>query len=258
MCSPFMARTNLKPRGYAGDSEMMTMIYRNEFNGDSTFAKVLNKYPLGEPAAQAVRNRRGIVAEALRGFRAELTAAEPERPMRVLSVACGPAWEIGDIVRSAEEAQNIHFTMFDQDQYALMEVASRVAEIERRLDATLSVDYLRESVRTVLVTRELETKWGRYDFVYSMGLFDYLTPPVARAVLGKLYRLLEPGGRMVIGNFRTGSPGRHFMAYWLDWVIYYRTEQDFAEMAEALPGAETRIEFDGTGVQMLLHVTKLT
>jgi extracellular factor (EF) 3-hydroxypalmitic acid methyl ester biosynthesis protein len=256
MCSPFMARTNLKPRGYAGDSEMMTMIYKNEYSGDSTFAKVLNKFPLSAPAAQAVRNRRGIIAEALRSFRAEVAADRRSKPLRVLSVACGPAWEITDIIRSAADAQDIHFTMFDQDQYALMEVASRVAETERRLDIALSVDYLRESVRTVLVTRELGAKWGKYDFVYSMGLFDYLTPPVARAVLVRLYRLLEPGGRMVIGNFRVGSPGRNFIAYWLDWVIYYRSEEDFKELAQALPGAESQIEFDSTGVQMLLYVTK--
>jgi extracellular factor (EF) 3-hydroxypalmitic acid methyl ester biosynthesis protein len=250
-----MARTNLKPRGYAGDSEMMTMIYRNEYAGDSMFAKLLNKFPLGEPAAQAVRNRRGIVAKALREFRAG-AGARLSAPFRLLSVACGPAWEVADIVRTADDARNIHLTMFDQDQYALMEVASRVAEIERGLDAPLSVDYLRESVRTLLVTRELEAKWGRYDFIYSMGLFDYLTPPVARAVLNKLYRLLEPGGRMVIGNFRVGSPGRRFMEYWLDWVIYYRSEEEFVGLAAELPGAETRLELDDTGVQMLLHVTK--
>ncbi len=256
MCSPFMARTNLKPRGYAGDSEMMTMIYRNEYSGDSTFARVLNKYPLGEPSAQAVRNRRGIVARALRDFRAQTPDAERTKPFRVLSVACGPAWEMADIVRTSADAENVHFTMFDQDQYALMEVASRVTEIERQLDVVLSVDYLRESVRTLLVTRELEAKWGRYDFVYSMGLFDYLTPPVARAVLGKLYRLLEPGGRMVIGNFHPANPGRHFMAYWLDWVIYYRSEEDFVALASELPAAQTSIEFDDTRVQMLLHVVK--
>ena len=33
--SPILARTNLKPRGYNGDSEMMRMIYRDEYQGDS-------------------------------------------------------------------------------------------------------------------------------------------------------------------------------------------------------------------------------
>ncbi|GAH98529.1 unnamed protein product, partial [marine sediment metagenome] len=65
----------------------------------------------------------------------------------------------------------------------------------------IEVDYLNASVRTMLATRQLIKEWGQFDFIYSMGLFDYLTPPVATAVLGRLYQLLKPGGDMLIGNF---------------------------------------------------------
>ena len=34
---PFGARSLLKPRGFAGDSEMMRMIYLNDYQGDTTF-----------------------------------------------------------------------------------------------------------------------------------------------------------------------------------------------------------------------------
>ena len=67
--APIMARTNLKPRGYNGDSEMMRMIYLNEYQGDSTFGKILHKYSVTQAAAQAVRNRRGEVAEPPARFR---------------------------------------------------------------------------------------------------------------------------------------------------------------------------------------------
>ena len=56
--APIMARSNLKPRGYTGDSEMMRMIYQNDYQGDSTFGKIMHKFSMDQPAAQSVRNRR--------------------------------------------------------------------------------------------------------------------------------------------------------------------------------------------------------
>ena len=254
LCAPIMRRTNLKPRGYAGDSEMMRMIYGNEHQGDSTFAKILNKHALAEPAAEAVRNRRAIVASALRRFADEHPRLSP---VRVLSVACGPAREIGDLILSLEDTRRFHLTMFDQDQYALMEAARLINGIERALDATVSAEYLRESVRTMLATREIEAQWGQYDFIYSMGLFDYLTPPVARAVLRRLYKLLRPGGEVLVGNFHPSNPTRFYMEYWLDWVIYYRTAEDLTALAEtAAPDCTVKIQGDATGIQLLLRMCR--
>ena len=96
--------------------------------------------------------------------------------------------------------------------------------------------------------------WGKFDYVYSMGLFDYLTPPVAKAVIGKLYQILNGGGEMAIGNFHISNPSRYYMEYWLDWVLYYRTEHDFMDLLMNVSAAEATILFEDTGSQMFLHV----
>ena len=255
MCAPFMARTNLKPRGYSGDSEMMRMIYANEYAGDSTFAKILNKHPLDHPGSQAVRNRRTLISKMLTEIKNRCRNHADGR-CRVLSVACGPAFELKDLLSSAEDFDTFHFTLLDQDKYALFEAAVLVDQIEKSLDRKIGVNYLNESVRTMLATRNLEGQWGRFDFIYSMGLFDYLTPPVAAAVLKKLYELLSPGGEMVIGNFHVSNPSRYYMEYWLDWVLYYRSESDFKELLGDAPSAVMNVSFEDTRVQMFLHVTK--
>jgi extracellular factor (EF) 3-hydroxypalmitic acid methyl ester biosynthesis protein len=108
----------------------------------------------------------------------------------------------------------------------------------------------------MLATRNLVERWGQFDFIYSMGLFDYLTPPVAAAVLKKLYELLIPGGQMVIGNFHTSNPSRYYMEYWLDWVLYYRNEKEFRELVGDVSQADVDVLFDETRVQMFLHVSK--
>lgn len=87
-----MLRTNLKPRGYAGDYEMMKMIYENEIMGKSLFARLLHSYPLQIPAANAVRNRRRMIADQIR----EAVENHDNSDFRAMSVACGPADEIGE------------------------------------------------------------------------------------------------------------------------------------------------------------------
>lgn len=256
LCAPFIARTNLKPRGYIGDSEMMAMCYRNTYEGDSTFGKLLHKHPVSAPGAQAVRNRRELIPLLIRTQLQRWPSCNIETPFKFLSVACGPARELADIYINSEDADCVHASLLDQDPSALFEAGKTIESIETQLDAKLSVDFIRESVRTLLSTRELKARWGDFHFIYSMGLFDYLTPPVASAVLRKLYALLLPGGEMAIGNFHESNPSRYYMDYWLDWPIIYRTEASFTALAESLDGAETWIEFDDTGVQMMLRIRK--
>jgi extracellular factor (EF) 3-hydroxypalmitic acid methyl ester biosynthesis protein len=89
-----------------------------------------------------------------------------------------------------------------------------------------------------------------------MGLFDYLTPPVARAVLAKVFDLLEPGGTLVVGNYHVRNPTRLYMDYWMDWVLYYRTDASFLSLADALPARNARVTYDATGSQMFLHLDR--
>jgi len=255
MCSPFMKRTNLKPRGYSGDSEMMRMIYLNDYEGESTFSTLMHKHPLEQSAAQAVRNRRKLIVQTLGNIQNNYPIL-PREKLKVLSVACGSAFEMKDILLSAEDCKKYHFTLLDQDRSALYEAATLVDQMEKYLGAKIEVDYLKASVRTMLAIRQLIKKWGQFDFIYSMGLFDYLTPPVATAVLGKLYQLLKPGGDMLIGNFHVSNPSRTYMEYWNDWVIYYRTGEEFVDLLRDAPSAETSISFEDTECQIFLHVKK--
>lgn len=258
LCSPIMSRTNLKPRGYIGDSEMMRMIYENAYRGESTFGMVVHKHAVGQPAADAVRNRRASLAEALRAFlarRGTSSGGGVER-VKVLSVACGPAMELSDILRTPEDCERLHFSLLDQDRHALLEAASVIEQVEREIGTPVSSDFIKESVRTMLVTRELQDRWGRFDFIYSMGLFDYLTRPVATAVLKKIYSLLLPGGEIVVGNFSVDNPTMTYMAYWMDWTIIYRSRDDMLSLAADLDGVESSVESDETGIQLLLRVRK--
>ncbi len=251
--APIMARTNLKPRGYAGDSEMMRMIYLDGYQGDSTFGRILHRHAVGLPAAEAIRKRRTDVASMIHRYMEECHVP-PSQKVRVLSVGCGPALEVRDIIRNRRDSAAVHFSLLDQDQQALLEAAGLVDEMESSLDIEISVDFIRESVRTMLGTDELQERWGKFHFIYAMSLFDYLTLPTAVAVIKKLYSLLRPEGEMVIGIFSQENPTRFYMEYWLDWKIFHRTRADMDQLASGLAGARTELQLDDTGIQMLMRV----
>jgi extracellular factor (EF) 3-hydroxypalmitic acid methyl ester biosynthesis protein len=248
--SAFMARTNLKPLGYAGDYEMMKMIYDNEILGQTTFSRLINSYVMKIPASQAVRNRQKMIANEL--YKSMSNHGDSE--FRALSVACGPAEEIKEAFLNMKTAEKVHFTLLDQDTEALRAAKNTVQQLELAKGWSIDVRYINDSVRSMLRIQDLASEWGTYDFIYSMGLFDYLTPPVARAVLSRLYTMLSPGGRLLIGNFHFKNPDRKFMEYWLDWVLYHRTDEEMLGLADSLDG-KSRIFFEGTGSQMFLEVT---
>lgn len=254
LTSAFLARTNIRPRGYAGDSMMMQQLYDNSYQGDSLFGQLMHKHPIETAAAQAVRNRRKLLVDLIEA--AYRDRPDPSRALRILSVACGPAWEVRDLFTRAEDAARFSCTLLDQDEEALGEAEHHIHLVGTRLEAPVQAKYLRDSVRTMLMSKDIVAQFGKHDFIYSMGLFDYLTAPVARSVLTRLYELLEPGGRMVIGNFHVENPTRTYMEYWMDWVLLYRHEDDFQALGRELPGATFEIYREETRSQMFLDVRK--
>ena len=257
LCCPFAARAYLKPRGYAGDSEQMRMIYRNDFQGASTFSKLLHKHAVEHAASQSVRNRIRLIAQRLRNFRDCCQGSMHEGRLKVLSVGCGSAFELKDIIKIPEDCDKYHFVLFDQDAVALSEAADLIREIENKLSARLKVDYVQGSVRFMLFSRQFRQKWGKFQYIYSMGLFDYLTCRVAKAVLDRLYRLLENGGQLVVGNYHVSNSSKYYMEYWGDWPILHRTEEEFRGLFTDESSGRTSMIYDDTGIQMFLCIEKL-
>jgi len=255
LCCALMARTNLKPRGYAGDSEMMKMIYVNDYQGDTTFCKLMQKYTVGVPAAQSVRNRRKLILERLSKFIERLELLSKEN-FRILSVACGPAFELADILKSVSDFKKYYFTLLDQDPIALEEARHVVSSIEQNFGQKIQVDYVNLSVRMMFGKKSIAQNLDKFDFIYSMGLFDYLTTPVAKAVIENLYQLLFSDGELVIGNFHVSNPSKAFMEYWGDWYLIHRTEKELKELLKSPNPSAVSIIFEETRSQMFLVAKK--
>ena len=251
--SAFLKRTNDRPRGYAGDSEMMRMIYDPDFRGESIFGRLLHRHPVESAAAQAVRHRIGLIANVLRE-RKERRGGR----LRVLSLACGPARELRHLVRSREEAEGLELVFVDQDEEALAEARAEIANVEEGIGAALHAGARRVSVRDILrAPLATASSLGDFDVIYTLGLFDYLAAPVARRLVAQLTDLLRRGGTLVVGNYHVDCETRPYLDLWMNWPLLYRSEAELLTLAEdGGDDLEIHVERDPTGSQMFLFATR--
>ena len=219
--SPFTRRAFEKPRGYAGDAVLMDLIYGFAPPGDdlSPLGGMLYGYEFDSPCFQSVRTRRAILAR-------EIDRVATSRPnARVLSVASGHLREI-EWSRAAR-AGRVAITAIDQDRDSL---------------ECIDRDYTRYNVATMPATigdlLRRSTKLTTFELVYAAGLYDYLDDDLPRALTTTLFRLVSPGGRLLIANFTPATHDAAFMEAFMDWRLVYRTPEEVRTLASAIAPTE--------------------
>ncbi|HEV2329049.1 MAG TPA: class I SAM-dependent methyltransferase [Verrucomicrobiae bacterium] len=252
LCAPFVNHTFTKPHGYAGDFEVVNMIVRNQFEGDSLYAKLVNYWFLQQPPAQAHRNRIKYLTENLR----QLAARTEGRPARVISVGCGPAHEVQNFLRDCHRADFMEFTFIDFEARALAYTETSLNAIQHKYGRDSHFRFLKKSVSQIL--RESgRADAQRYDLVYCAGLFDYLADPICLQLTRVLYDWVAPGGMLITTNVDVSNPRKLTMDYLLEWHLIYRNRNDFmAIKPDNIPEDACKVIADDTGVNIYFEAQK--
>jgi hypothetical protein len=221
---PFTYRAYTKPRGYAGDAELLDYIYAKEelwpVPQTTPLGRQVFDYTTLAPASEGVRSRRGFVASYI-----DRVVDSTIRP-RILSIAAGHLRE-ASLAASLKRNRLGRFTALDADATSLQQVES---------------DYGRYGVETVVASiRELikgQLHLGGYDIVYSTGLFDYLSRNTGRRLVKTMFGMLRPGGRLLFANFLPGIRDDGYMEAFMDWHLVYRTRLEMIDLTMELPQTE--------------------
>ena len=258
LSAPFANRTFSKPRGYAGDYEMVNMIERNEFEGKSLFAKILHKWFVQQPPAEAHRNRIEYLSKCIEEEVERVTRVF-QRPARILSFACGPAAEVRRFAGRSLLANQAEFTLEDFDDQALAYCQGVLLQFfhQRRVDA--SAVFNRKSVYQLL--KESQSSFAApqkpFDLVYCAGLFDYVAQSTCKQMMDIFYDRVAPGGLLLATNVNSTNPLRYGMEHLLDWHLIYRNEAEFRDVAPEKAYDESVTVFaDETGVNLFLAIRK--
>jgi extracellular factor (EF) 3-hydroxypalmitic acid methyl ester biosynthesis protein len=183
----------------------------------SELGKRIYAYTSRAEAAQAVRSRRHLISDQLN----ELAATKPGA--HVLSLACGHLRE-AQLSSAVLQGRLGRYVAIDQDPES-------IALVEREM-GHLGIETLAGSVRDILQGR---FALNGFDFVYAAGLYDYLPTPVAQRLFERLFRMLNPGGRLLLANFIPNISNVGFMEAYLDWWLIYRTRAELLQVADTVP-----------------------
>jgi SAM-dependent methyltransferase len=257
MQAPWMQRAYYKPFGYPGDYEVMRFMYERDFEGATLFAKALGYAFLQTRGALAVKFRKDLVKRQLR---ARVDAHRGiERPLRILSVASGPAQELYELLRELPaEVPPLEIVLFDQDKGALSYAYRRLKPmVDDRFRGEVQILYLHDSIKRLLRDSELFSGFGSFDAIYSCGLFDYLQTTTAVVLARNLYARLGPGGSLYVGNMAPENPCRWFIENHLDWFLIHRTRAQLMEIGNrAASDSQVRVLEEESGVNPFIVMTK--
>jgi SAM-dependent methyltransferase len=240
LAAPVLARAYHKPLGYPGDFTVMLHIYKNAYEGEGAFGRVFHKLACEEPLAAGVRTRKNLVKQLTAGEYARRRAEG--QGMRALSLGCGPAREVVEYLAEAPEPpEGVHWTLIDQEEKALSVAYHDVLRgiAARGAHSTAQCLYLSFEQ---LIRDPLAIRGEPQDFVYCVGMFDYLPKRRAQALVRALYDRLSPGGLLAVGN--ASGPNEHF---WqcelvLDWSLIYRDPEQLRRLADLVAGEAAEVE----------------
>ena len=238
-----------KPRGYAGDYELLSRIWRSEVC-DHPLGRHFDRYFQAQAAPRAVRNRMRMTADwIVEGVQS--STAE----FRVAIVGCGPGLEV---VYAAEQLSNLErsrlsLTLLDLDPAA-------VDFAKQALAPYFAADQLhceQGNLFRLPKKQELAGRLNNADQIICTGLFDYFPDELAATMLRTFWTRLAPGGSLRVFNFAL-HPTRAYLEWLGNWYLLYRTAADLRGLAEAagVPDGAVNTGSEALGIDLLVSATK--
>ncbi|MDX1965930.1 MAG: hypothetical protein SFV23_02055 [Planctomycetaceae bacterium] len=227
-----------KPRGYAGDYQMLTTVYDRQVKSLG-LGGYLDRYFLQTELGTSVPLRLKMARDFLIGESLRC------RSLKILNIASGPGreyvggWGLPDDCR-------VDVTCADLDDEAIAFVQQNVIPT---LPPTMSMKMVRHNALKIGNVKMNHEAFGVPDVIYSVGLFDYIPDRLLVRMLGGLRETVAKSGVIYLAfkdcNFYDAT------AYqWLvDWYFYQRTEAECrALLAQAgYPVDELEMTRDDTG-----------
>lgn len=222
--SAIVKRAFDKPEGYPEDFRMMDLIYQNKpvsknigFCFDNIFLK--------SPYAVAIRNRKSYLSKKIIEF---INYSQPG-PLNVLSLCSGTGYEVAEALPLLSSEKKVNFTFIETDSKALDFSRNLLAYPDK---SNFTFNFNKENVYRVLSEDEnLVGRYGRQDFIYALGIVDYLSARAAKRIIKILYRMLKEGGQLLLTHRNRDKTFPPIPPDWLcDWKVISRNKKEMESL----------------------------
>jgi SAM-dependent methyltransferase len=231
----------LKPRGYAGDFEIIDKIYCHHVAEKKYFAD-WDLYFHSTAAVQAVRNRKTYFIELLKLLEKTRLDSKAEK-FDVLNIASGSGRDIQEFFLEYPE-NGLFFDCLDLD-------ANAINFAQNLCSNWLSQIHFKKTNALRFSTDK------KYRLIWSAGLFDYFNDKTFKFLLKRYFSMLDVDGEIVIGNFSDNNPNRTYMELG-EWFLNHRSESELLTLVEEceLSASSVFIGQEPLGVNLFLHIKK--
>lgn len=218
---PFTRWSFEKPRGYSGDAHLIDFIYGDpsteaEIAAASPLGRELYEYTKASPSPVAVRERRDILTEYV-----DRIADEKGPETEILTVAAGHLREANRSV-ALKEKRIKRWVALDQDPHS-------VGLMTQNFGGTC-IEPIDGSVRGLLIHSH---KYGKFDFIYAAGLYDYLADKVAVKLTQTCLNMLKPNGVFLFANFSRNVDDDAYMETFMNWSLLLRSDEEMWDIINA-------------------------
>ncbi len=246
MRSRFAERAYYKPKGYAGDFNMIELLYQNQPVGEGKLGYLVDQWVLNQIPAKAVRARRKLLCRLLEQYCRK--RVDHQEKIRVMNLACGPARELCDLLGDGTLSEFIEAVCVDIDPEALQFADQCLRDVKHGAH----IHFMNMNVIKWAIGRT-QHEFRPQDVIYSSGLCDYLDDRLVSALIKRCHGQLKPDGVLIIGNFSEANPDRFFMDRLLYWRLIHRDKDDFRRLFARSPfGADVEILVEEEGVNLFV------
>lgn len=215
----FMQHALTKPRGYAGDYQMLTAVYDREIKSRG-LGGYLDRYFLQTELGTSVPLRLQMAREYLSGL------ARERRQLRILNVASGPGREYRGGWGLPEDCR-VEVICVDQDDSALDFVQQTVVPTLPPNQTLQLTKYNALKMGNATLNREV---FGDCDVVYSIGLCDYIPDRLMIRLLRGWRETVKPNGIIYVAFKDCIEYGKEKYQWLVDWYFYQRTVEECRDL----------------------------
>jgi SAM-dependent methyltransferase len=204
-----------------------------------------------------IRTRAALMQEVVGSRTRALREDGAEGTLSWVSLACGAAVPVLDALAELDTGQ-VHLWLVDMDPAALAFAVELAAEQDLLEGRDLTV--LQRNLVSAVVVRDTlvsEIGEGTVAVVDALGIFEYFADASCVRLLRNAYRMLRPGGTLVVANMLSDRREIDFNQRGIGWPkIYPRTIEQVLALVEraGLPLDRTTVTVPQDGVYAVLDV----
>ena len=244
-------RSRLKPRGHAGDYELLTRIIQRTSSSHSLGA-ALDACFLGQAVPLALGNKIDLITEEL----LNRCLNTNKKSTHIISFGCGPAIELEQLVSVVPEAcqKRLRVTLLDSDPGALASARNRLQKVLSNKQVETHCENLFRLPEPSGPTLPISPA----DVVISSEMLNYLSDTQAAEMLAFLGGHLSRGGEMLVSSFAAHLPSRAYLEWIGNWYLNYRDASALTRVA-ALAGYgedQVGVSWEPLGIGLFLKVRR--